>query len=209
MHDLAEQLIIAVSLGATYALIALGYTMVYGVLRLINFAHGDIFMIGAFHALIVFLILGYLGITWVPLALLIVLLVAVVLTAAYGWSVERVAYRPLRGAPRLAPLISAIGMSIFLQNFVQLTQGARGKPLHSVIPGGITIAEQAGFSVQVSWMQLIIWVTTIALVLGFTWLIRATALGRAQRPGAGMHVSYVLTELRSLAADVADVRHYK
>ncbi len=176
-----QQLINGLTLGAVYGLIAIGYSMVYGIIGMINFAHGDIFMIGAFHALIVFLILGYLGITWVPLALLIVLLVAVVLTAAYGWSVERVAYRPLRGAPRLAPLISAIGMSIFLQNFVQLTQGARGKPLHSVIPGGITLAEQGGFSVKLSWMQLIIWATTIVLVLGFTWLIRSTALGRAQR----------------------------
>ena len=176
-----QQLINGLTLGAVYGLIAIGYSMVYGIIGMINFAHGDIFMIGAFHALIVFMILGYGGITWVPLALMIVLVVAVLLTATYGWTVERVAYRPLRGHPRLAPLISAIGMSIFLQNYVQLSQGARGKPLHSVIPGGITIAESAGFSVTLSWMQIIIWVVTIALMIGFTWLIKGTALGRSQR----------------------------
>ncbi len=176
-----QQLINGLTLGAVYGLIAIGYSMVYGIIGMINFAHGDIFMIGAFHALIVFMILGYGGITWVPLALLIVLLVAVLLTATYGWTVERVAYRPLRGQPRLAPLISAIGMSIFLQNYVQLTQGARGKPLHSVIPGGVTLAESDGFSVTLSWMQIIIWVVTIALMIGFTWLIKGTALGRSQR----------------------------
>jgi branched-chain amino acid transport system permease protein len=177
----SQQLINGLTLGAVYGLIAIGYSMVYGIIGMINFAHGDIFMIGAFHALIVFMILGIVGVTWVPLALLVVLIVAVLLTATYGWTVERVAYRPLRGQQRLAPLISAIGMSIFLQNYVQLTQGARGKPLHSVIPGGVTLAEVAGFSVQLSWMQLIIWATTIGLMLAFTWLIRGTALGRAQR----------------------------
>ncbi len=176
-----QQLINGLTLGAVYGLIAIGYSMVYGIIGMINFAHGDIFMIGAFHALIVFMILGYAGITWVPMALLIVLIVAVLLTATYGWAVERVAYRPLRGQQRLAPLISAIGMSIFLQNYVQLTQGARGKPLHSQIPGGLTIAEGAGFSVTLSWMQMIIWGITIALMLGFTWLISGTALGRSQR----------------------------
>jgi branched-chain amino acid transport system permease protein len=176
-----QQLINGLTLGAVYGLIAIGYSMVYGIIGMINFAHGDIFMIGAFHALIVFMILGYGGVTWVPLALIIVLLVSVVLTATYGWTVERVAYRPLRGQSRLAPLISAIGMSIFLQNYVQLTQGARGKPLHSVIPGGVTLAEADGFSVTLSWMQIIIWVITIALMIGFSWLIKGTALGRSQR----------------------------
>ena len=177
-----QQLINGLTLGAVYGLIAIGYSMVYGIIGMINFAHGDIFMIGAFHALIVFTILtSLLGITSVPLALLIVLVLALILTATYGWTVERVAYRPLRNAPRLAPLISAIGMSIFIQNFVQLTQGARGKPLHSVIPGGITLAERDGFSVQLSYMQMIIWASTIALMVGFTWLIKGTALGRSQR----------------------------
>jgi branched-chain amino acid transport system permease protein len=127
MEYFTQQLINGVTLGSIYGLIAIGYTMVYGIIGMINFAHGDIFMIGAFIALISFLVLGLAGITFVPLALLIVLVVAMMFTSIYGWAVERLAYRPLRGSFRLAPLISAIGMSIFLQNYVQLLQGASSR----------------------------------------------------------------------------------
>ena len=120
-----QQLINGLTLGSIYGLIAIGYTMVYGIIGMINFAHGEIYMIGAFIAVTAFLLLGLAGISFVPLALLIVLIVAMLFTALYGWAVERIAYRPLRGSFRLAPLISAIGMSIFLQNYVQITQGAR------------------------------------------------------------------------------------
>ena len=120
-----QQLINGLTLGSIYGLIAIGYRMVYGIIGMINFAHGEIYMIGAFLAMIVFMLLGMVGISWVPLALVIVLIVAMLFTAIYGWTVERIAYRPLRGSFRLAPLISAIGMSIFLQNYVQITQGAR------------------------------------------------------------------------------------
>ncbi len=102
-------------------------------------------------------------------------------TAVYGWTVERLAYRPLRGSFRLAPLISAIGMSIFLQNYVQILQGARVKSLPPVIDGGFRIMEQGGFVVQMSWLQLIIIVLTMALMAGFSLVIAATPLGRAQR----------------------------
>jgi len=176
-----QQLVNGLALGSIYGLIAIGYTMVYGIIGMINFAHGDIYMIGAFHAVILFLVLGVLGITWVPLALIIVLLVAVMLTAMYGWTVERVAYRPLRGQSRLAPLISAIGMSILLQNYVLLLQGARGKPLHGIVEGAVPLFEQGGFTVQISYMQIMIVVVTVGLMLGFTWLITRTPLGRAQR----------------------------
>src|SRR5690349_16089932 len=115
-----QQLINGLTLGAIYGLIAIGYTMVYGIIGMINFAHGDIYMIGAFNALIAFLVLGFLGVTFVPLALVVVLLTATLLTSAYGWTVERVAYRPLRGSFKLAPPISAIGMSFVLSNFVQI-----------------------------------------------------------------------------------------
>ena len=124
-----QQLINGVTLGMIYGLIAVGYTMVYGIIGMINFAHGDVFMVGAFLSLISLLGLGALGITWVPLSLAITLLFAAAIAALYGWTVERVAYRPLRGSFRLAPLISAIGMSITLQNFVQVSQGARVKPM--------------------------------------------------------------------------------
>ncbi|WP_027132847.1 ABC transporter permease subunit [Geminicoccus roseus] len=182
MEYFLQQLVNGVTLGAVYGLIAIGYSMVYGIIGMINFAHGDIFMIGAFHALIVFLILGAVGISWLPLALLIVLIVGILLTSLYGWSVERIAYRPLRSSPRLAPLISAIGASIFLQNYVQLAQGARPKPLEQMVSGGFVIMESAGgFAVRISYIQVVIVVLTLALMAVFTWLIKGTALGRAQR----------------------------
>ncbi len=137
MEYFVDQLINGITLGSIYGLIAIGYTLVYGIIGMINFAHGEIFMIGAFICFITFLILGALGLTWVPLALLVVLVVTMVLTPIYGWTLERVAYRPLRRSPRLAALITAIGMSIFLQNYVQLLQGARLKPMLPVIRGGI------------------------------------------------------------------------
>ncbi|MEX1108249.1 MAG: branched-chain amino acid ABC transporter permease LivH [Dongiaceae bacterium] len=181
--DLFIQLLInGLTLGAIYGLIAIGYTMVYGIIGMINFAHGDIYMIGAFHAVITFLILGVAGITWVPLALMLMLIMSVVLTAMYGWAVERVAYRPLRGSFRLAPLISAIGMSIFLQNYVQLAQGARNKPLQPLIKGGFVLsAPDAGFTVQLGYLQIFIVLLTVALMIVFTLLITRTALGRQQR----------------------------
>lgn len=182
MNYFLQQLINGVTLGAVYGLIAIGYSMVYGIIGMINFAHGEIFMIGAFQALILFLILGTLGVTWLPLALLIVIVMAVLLTAVYGWSVERVAYRPLRSSPRLAPLISAIGASIFLQNYVQLAQGARPKPIEQVIGGGVILTEDAaGFAVRLSYIQVVIVVLTVVLMAVFTWLITRTSLGRAQR----------------------------
>jgi len=181
MEYFLQQLINGLTLGSIYGLIAIGYTMVYGIIGMINFAHGDIFMIGAFISLIVFLILIGLGVTWIPLVLLIVLLVAMFITAAYGWTVERLAYRPLRESFRLAPLITAIGMSIFLQNYVQIAQGARVKSLPPVITGGYTLMEADGFTVQLSNIQIIIMVVTVVLMAIFAWIIAKTPLGRAQR----------------------------
>jgi branched-chain amino acid transport system permease protein len=176
-----QQLINGVTLGAIYGLIAIGYTMVYGIIGMINFAHGEVYMIGAFVAVIAFTVLGLAGVTYVPLAVLVVLVVAMVFTGAYGWTIERVAYRRLRGSFRLAPMISAIGMSIFLQNYVQVLQGARVKPLQPVIRGGYTLMENDGFTVQIGLIQIVIIALTIALMAGFSLLISRTALGRAQR----------------------------
>jgi branched-chain amino acid transport system permease protein len=176
-----QQLINGVTLGAIYGLIAIGYTMVYGIIGMINFAHGEIFMIGAFLGLIAFLLLGMVGLTWAPLALLIVLLAAMIFTAVYGWAVERVAYKPLRGSHRLAPLISAIGMSIFLQNYVQITQGARVRPLPPVISDGITLMRAEGFVVSLSYVQILIITITVALMTAFALMIARTPFGRAQR----------------------------
>ncbi|MCP5152747.1 MAG: branched-chain amino acid ABC transporter permease LivH [Ectothiorhodospiraceae bacterium] len=176
-----QQLVNGVTLGMIYGLIAIGYTMVYGIIGMINFAHGEIFMIGAFVSLIGFMLLGLAGVTWVPAMLLIVLVATMALTAVYGWALERVAYRPLRNSPRLAALITAIGMSIFLQNYVQLLQGARVKPLQPVVSGGFAFLADGDFTVNLSYLQLIIIVVTFALMVGFTYLITRTAFGRAQR----------------------------
>ena len=181
MEYFLQQLINGITLGMIYGLIAIGYTMVYGIIGMINFAHGEIYMIGAFISLISFLILGVAGITWVPLELLIVIVIAMLFTSIYGWTVERLAYRPLRGSFRLAPLISAIGMSIFLQNYVQLLQGARIKPLPPVIQGGFVILDSNDFAVRLSYVQIFIVIVTIVLMLLFTAFIGRTALGRAQR----------------------------
>ena len=129
MDNFLQQLINGLTLGSIYGLIAIGYTMVFGIIGMVNFAHGDVFMLSAFIALIIFMILTQiLHLGSLPLAFIIVLVGAMALTALWNWAIERLAYRPLRGSFRLAPLISAIGMSIFLSNFVQVVQGPRNKP---------------------------------------------------------------------------------
>jgi branched-chain amino acid transport system permease protein len=179
-----QQLINGLTLGSIYGLIAIGYTMVYGIIGMINFAHGDIFMVGSFIALIVIVALGITAATpsaGILLALIVVLVIAMALTAVWGWTVERIAYRPLRGSFRLAPLITAIGMSIVLSNFVQISQGARVRPLPPIITGGYTLMETDGFAVNLSNSQILIMLTTVVLMAAFTYVIAKTPLGRAQR----------------------------
>lgn len=176
-----QQLINGLTLGAVYGLIAIGYTMVYGIIGMINFAHGDIYMVSAFIAVTGFTLLASLGVSSVPLALVTVLIISVLFTSVYGWAVERTAYRPLRGSTRLAPLISAIGMSIFLQNMVQLTQGARVKPIPPMFDGGIDLFTSDGFTVRLAYSQILIVIVTVALMSGFTYLITRTSFGRQQR----------------------------
>jgi branched-chain amino acid transport system permease protein len=181
MDYFLQQLINGITLGSIYGLIAIGYTMVYGIIGMINFAHGDIFMVGAFLALIAFLALVAIGVTAVPLALFLVLLIAMALTSLYGWTVEHFAYRPLRRSFRLAPLISAIGMSIVLQNYVQIAQGARVKPLPPLIPGGFTLVANKNFPVELSNVQIIVVITTVVLMAIFSWIVARTRLGRDMR----------------------------
>lgn len=176
-----QQLINGLTLGAVYGLIAIGYTMVYGIIGMINFAHGDIYMVSAFIAVTGFTLLASLGVSSVPLALVTVLIVSVLFTSVYGWAVERTAYRPLRGSTRLAPLISAIGMSIFLQNMVQLTQGARVKPIPPMLVGGIDLLTTGDFTVRLAYSQILIVIVTVALMVAFTYLITRTSFGRQQR----------------------------
>jgi branched-chain amino acid transport system permease protein len=184
MNYFIQQFINGLTLGSIYGLIAIGYTMVYGIIGMINFAHGDVFMVGAFVSLITVIIFGITGTSSVALgigALILVAAISMVIAGVYGWTIERLAYRPLRGSFRLAPLITAIGVSIFLQNFVQATQGARVKPLNAIISGGFTILEGNDFVVRITYMQILIVVLTVVLMSGFTYLISKTSLGRAQR----------------------------
>jgi branched-chain amino acid transport system permease protein len=130
---------------------------------------------------VTYLALGLAGITFVPVVLILMLVISMGFTAVYGWTLERLAYRPLRGAPRLAPLISAIGMSIFLQNYVQILQGARVKPMQPIITGVIPLIRTDNFVVSMSYLQIGIIVLTVALMAAFSLLISRTQLGRAQR----------------------------
>jgi branched-chain amino acid transport system permease protein len=182
MSYLLQQVINGLALGSIYALIAIGYTMVYGILGMINFAHGELFMLSAFISVMGFTLLQMAGLGVGALGIVLVLLVAMFFTAMYGWVLERVAYRPLRGSFRLAPLITAIGASIVLQQYVQLSQGAKIKALAPVFSGGITLSPVTDqFAVRVSYLQLMIFAITLILMIGFTWLIKSTSLGRSQR----------------------------
>ena len=174
-----HQLINGVALGAIYGLIAIGYTMVYGILGMINFAHGDVFMIGAFIAMIVFMMLLTLpAAVPIALALLIMMIISMVFTSVWAWVIERVAYRPLRGSFRLAPLITAIGMSFVLRNFVQVEQSPRNKPIPEMVSGGFTIP---GTDIFILNKQLLVVVVTVILLVIFSHIVNKTPLGRAQR----------------------------
>jgi branched-chain amino acid transport system permease protein len=182
MEVFAQQLINGITLGSIYGLIAIGYTMVFGIIGMVNFAHGDVFMVSAFIALITYLVItAILGIGSIALAMLIVLVVGMTLTSLVAWTIERFAYRPLRGSFRLAPLISAIGMSIFLSNFVQVTQGPRNKSIAPIVRGDIVLFGHDTYPVTLSYKQLLIWVTTAVLLLAFWFVVAKTPLGRAQR----------------------------
>ena len=183
MEVFVQQLINGLTLGSIYGLIAIGYTMVFGIIGMVNFAHGDVFMLSAFIALIFFLILTtWVGIASVALALFIVMLIGMVLTSLWGWSIERIAYRPLQGSFRLAPLISAIGVSIALSNFVQVAQGARNKPTPPMVRDVIVLWEGSqGYAVALSYKQIIIMIATAVLLTVFWYVVQKTSLGRAQR----------------------------
>jgi branched-chain amino acid transport system permease protein len=153
--------------------------MVYGIIGMINFAHGDVFMLGAFMALIVFLIITtFIGALPIALMLLLMMVVAMLLTGLWSWTIERAAYRPLRGSFRLAPLITAIGMSIALSNFVQVTQGPRNKPVPQLLTGSYNIF---GTNVTISLKQIVVIVVTAVLLTIFWYIVNRTSLGRAQR----------------------------
>ena len=175
-----ELLFSGLTRGSIYALIALGYTMVYGIIGLINFAHGEIYMIGAFTALVVSSVLSIYGLPLLAILALTVL-AATVWAAAYGFTVERLAYRPLRNAPRLSPLISAIGMSIFLQNFVLLAQTSDFQPFPNLIP---QFAFMEPYAAIIGSTDLIILTVAALMMILLTLTIKYTRTGKAMRATA-------------------------
>lgn len=180
MYILGQQLINGLILGSIYGLIAIGYTMVYGIIGMINFAHGEIYMISAYLFAIFLSLVGIFGVSSLPVALLLTLVMTVIITGLYGFTVERLAYRPLRGSTRLAPLISAIGMSLVLQNYVQLAQGPNDQALPPLYHGVVRMGGTEDF-VQITHIQLIIVVVTLISMGVLTYVINNTALGRACR----------------------------
>ncbi len=166
--------------GSIYALIALGYTMVYGIIQLINFAHGEIYMLGAFTALIVATVLTMYGLTG-PAVLIMASLIAVLYAGAYGFTVEKIAYKPLRQAPRLSPLISAVGMSIFLQNYVLLAQTSDFLPFPNLIPEMSWMKPLTGLMAPT---EIIIILTTALIMILLTVFVKLTRMGRAMRAAA-------------------------
>jgi len=180
MDYFIELLFSGLTRGSIYALIALGYTMVYGIIGLINFAHGEVYMIGAFTAFIVATVLSIYG--FPVLAIIIIAAVAATVWAsAYGYTIEKIAYKPLRQAPRLSPLISAIGMSIFLQNYVLLAQTSDFLPFPALIPDFDFMEPVAHI---VGSTDLVILVTTTVVMLILTYIIKFTRIGKAMRATA-------------------------
>ena len=183
MDVLFQQIVNGLSLGGIYALIALGYTMVYGIIELINFAHGDVYTLGTFFSLAILGALGVAGEVHGPALLgvvLVTILGAMLLCGIVGVLIERLAYRRLRNAPRLAPLITAIGMSFILQNVMQLWRGPSPVPFPQVIPnpslvlGGVEISAKQGLVIALA----------IVMMVALQLFIRNTRLGKAMRATA-------------------------
>ena len=178
MYDFLQQIINGLALGSIYAMIAIGYTMVYGIIGLINFAHGEIYMLGAFTSIVALVALPMLGITWLPLVLLLAFILAVLITCGYGLSLERLAYKPLRGSPRLVPLISAIGASIFLQNYVAVGQSNKDIALQPLITQRFELFDG---QLTLSALQIMIFAVTLASMWGLNLFITRSRMGKACR----------------------------
>lgn len=176
-----QQLLNGLTIGMVYALIALGYTMVYGVIELINFAHGEVFMVGAFLSFtFLALFAGWITLTPFIFVLLALLAFSMAGCALLGAAAEKVAYRPLRGSPKLTALITSIGLSFFLQNAVMLLYGSKEKNMPEVVP--VQHFSVGPFSLSL--IQLIIFATSISAMFFLTWFVRSTRWGRAMRAAA-------------------------
>jgi branched-chain amino acid transport system permease protein len=171
-----QQLVNGLTLGGMYALVALGYTMVYGIIQLINFAHGEVFMVGAFLGLFVLSVAARLGVEGVAFTLCLAFLVSMALTSLVGMSIEHVAYKPLRQSPRITLLLSAVGMSIFLQNSVMLVRSRDLQPFPRSITGGMNIQ-----GVILDYIQILIVVASLVMMLALDLFVNKTRLGQAMR----------------------------
>ncbi|MDE2255419.1 MAG: branched-chain amino acid ABC transporter permease [Betaproteobacteria bacterium] len=181
METFIQQIVNGLVLGSMYALVALGYTMVYGIVNLINFAHGDVMMVGALTAYSLFLLLAHVA-PGLPgwLTVIIATAGAMVVCGTLNYFIERLAYRRLRNAPKLAPLVTAIGMSILLETLAMVIWGRDYKVFPSLLPSTIITVH----GVVITPVQIMILVLTCVLLLGLTILINKTKLGRAMRATA-------------------------
>jgi branched-chain amino acid transport system permease protein len=188
MEQIAQTIIIGIANGMIFALVALGYTLVYGIIELINFAHGEVFMLGSFMALVlistVFQITAGTPLPLMILQVLVVIVITMLATATLNVSIERVAYRPLRNAPKLAPLISAIGMSFVLQNVALLIFGPANDGVDRILPNINVLAVFGIDTVTISAEQVFVALVTIPLLLALTWFITKTRQGKAMRATA-------------------------
>lgn len=199
-----QQLVNGLTIGGIYAMIAVGYTMIYGVIQLINFAHGEIYMLGAFFSFTFIAVLGLPFYAAFPLAMLC--------CAVCGMLLDIVAYRPLRQSPRLAALITAIGMSIFLQNLAMVIWGSRPKPFpHGALPAYFEYKAVTFSGVSLSWFHLFIFAVTIIMMVGLNLIIQKTRWGKAMRAVAqnktmaaltGINVNRVISYTFALAGSL-------
>ncbi|MCI0583658.1 MAG: branched-chain amino acid ABC transporter permease [Chloroflexi bacterium] len=188
MEQIVQTIIIGLSNGLIFALVALGYTLVYGIIELINFAHGDLFMLGSFIAFVlissVFAITADTPLTLMIAQIALIIAITMFATAAINLSIERVAYKPLRNAPKLAPLISAIGMSFVLQNIALLIFGPANKSVNAILPPTNILASVGISGITISSEQIFVAVVTIPLLIALTWFVSKTRQGRAMRATA-------------------------
>jgi branched-chain amino acid transport system permease protein len=188
MDQILQTIIIGLSNGLIFALVALGYTLVYGIIELINFAHGDLFMLGSFIAFVLISLVFHINAdTGLPMmigVILVVIAITMLATATINASIERVAYRPLRNAPKLAPLISAIGMSFVLQNIALLIFGPANKSVDAILPPVNVLSTFGITAITISSEQVFVAIVTIPLLVGLTWFVSKTRQGKAMRATA-------------------------
>ena len=200
MHQFVQQLINGVSLGSIYALIALGYTMIYGILKLINFAHGDVYMLGAY--------IGFFCTSMLKLSFLPSIIVAMVGTALAGMIIERVAYLPMRNAPRIAILITAIGVSFFLENAMILF----ASPQPRTFPAVFSATVYHFGALVINSQQIVILVSAIVLMIALTYIVNYTKIGKAMRAVSfdadaarlmGINIDFVISMTFALGSALA------